>query len=143
MIRYTIRNTPDEVSLRDGVRELHPNPFRAALRRLAAYEDTDLTPEQVEALQEENVRLTTPDTVRINRLERIAKQVDEHGGIDHLVGLDVLAYMDAWEEIQKLIEQCEYADEPEEEDRHDGAVEVLVTWLLPVPTIYEQLPFAL
>ena len=47
MIRYTIRNTPDEVSLRDGVRELHPNPFRAALRRLAAYEDTDLTPEQV------------------------------------------------------------------------------------------------
>ena len=45
--------------------------------------------------------------------------------------------MDAWEEIQKLIEQCEYADEPEEEDRHDGAVEVLVTWLLPVPSLYE------
>ena len=41
------------------------------------------------------------------------------------------------EEIQKLIEQCEYADEPEEEDRHDGAVKVLVTWLLPVPTLYE------
>lgn len=93
MIRYTIRNTPDEVSLQQGVKELHPNPFKAALRRLAAYEDTDLTPEQVEALQEENVRLTTPDTVRINRLERIAKQADEHGGIDHLVGLDVLAYM--------------------------------------------------
>ena len=45
--------------------------------------------------------------------------------------------MDAWEEIQKLIEQCEYADEPEEEDRHDGTVKVLVTWLLPVPTLYE------
>ena len=44
---------------------------------------------------------------------------------------------EAWEEIQKLIEQCEYADEPEEEDRHDGVVEVLVTWLLPVPSLYE------
>ena len=44
---------------------------------------------------------------------------------------------EAWEEIQKLIEQYEYADGPEEEDRHDGAVEVLVTWLLPVPTLYE------
>lgn len=63
------------------------------LDKLARYEDTDLTPEQVEALQEENVRLTTPDTVRINRLERIVKQAEDHGGIDHLVGLDVLAYM--------------------------------------------------
>lgn len=63
------------------------------LDKLARYEDTDMTPEQVEALQEENVRLTTPDTVRINRLERIAKQAEDHGGIDHLVGLDVLAYM--------------------------------------------------
>ena len=44
---------------------------------------------------------------------------------------------EAWEEIQKLIEQYEYADGPEEEDRHDGAVEVLVTWLLPVPSLYE------
>lgn len=43
----------------------------------------------------------------------------------------------AWEEIQKLIEEYENADEPEEEDRHDGAVEVLVTWLLPVPSLYE------
>ena len=43
----------------------------------------------------------------------------------------------AWEEIQKLMEQYEDVDEPEEEDRHDGAVEVLVTWLLPVPTLYE------
>lgn len=62
------------------------------LDALARYEDTDLTPDQIEALQEENARLTTPDTVRINRLERIAKQVDDHGGIDHLVGLDDLAY---------------------------------------------------
>ena len=44
---------------------------------------------------------------------------------------------DAWEEIQKLMEQYEDVDEPEEEDRHDGAVEALVTWLLPVPTLYE------
>ena len=43
----------------------------------------------------------------------------------------------AWEEIQKLTEQYEDVDEPEEEDRHDGAVEALVTWLLPVPTLYE------
>lgn len=63
------------------------------LDKLARYEDTGLTPEQVEAIQEENVKLTTPDTVRINRLERIAKQVDKHGGIDHLVGLDALAYV--------------------------------------------------
>lgn len=45
--------------------------------------------------------------------------------------------VDAWEEIQKLIEEYENADGSEEEDRHDGAVEVLVTWLLPVPTLYE------
>lgn len=45
--------------------------------------------------------------------------------------------MDTWEEIQKLIEQYEAFNEPEEEDRHDGAVEVLVTWLPPVPTLYE------
>lgn len=75
------------------------------LDKLARYEDTDLTPEQVEALQEENVRLTTPDTVRINRLERIAKQADEHGGIDHLVGLDILACMG-----RLLIKPCKVGD---------------------------------
>lgn len=43
----------------------------------------------------------------------------------------------AWEEIQKLMEEYADVDEPEEEDRHDGTVEVLVTWLLPVPSLYE------
>lgn len=43
----------------------------------------------------------------------------------------------AWEEILELLE--EYADiaAPEKEDRHDGAVEVLVAWLPLVPTLYE------
>ena len=44
---------------------------------------------------------------------------------------------EAWEEIQEMMEEYADADEPEEEERHDGAVKVLVTWLLPVPTIYE------
>lgn len=44
---------------------------------------------------------------------------------------------EAWEEIQEMMEEYADADEPEEPDRHDGAVKVLVTWLLPVPTIYE------
>lgn len=44
---------------------------------------------------------------------------------------------EAWEEAQKLMEEYAEFDEPEEEDRHDGAVEVLVTWLLPVPSLYE------
>ena len=44
---------------------------------------------------------------------------------------------EAWEEIREMMEEYADADEPEEPDRHDGAVEVLVTWLLPVPTLYE------
>ena len=44
---------------------------------------------------------------------------------------------EAWEEIQEMMEEYADADEPEEPDRHDGAVEVLVTWLLPVPSLYE------
>lgn len=86
--------------LPDGKRRIHIIDARKVEQhameiywRLKAYEDTGLTPDQIEAIQEENARLTTPDTVRINRLERIAKQADEHGGIDHLVGLDILAYM--------------------------------------------------
>lgn len=59
---------------------------------VADYLFIGLTPEQVVELQEENVRLTTPDTVRINKLEQIAKKADSHGGIDHLVGLDELAF---------------------------------------------------
>lgn len=57
MIRYTIRNYPDKVSLRDGVRELHPNPIRAVLRRLAAYEDTGMTPEEARAASDLVARL--------------------------------------------------------------------------------------
>ena len=34
---------------------------------------------------------------------------------------------EAWEEIQEMMEEYADADEPEEPDRHDGAVEVLVT----------------
>lgn len=41
----------------------------------------------------------------------------------------------AWEEIQKLMEQYEYFNDDQEDDRHDGATVVLVTWLLPVPTL--------
>lgn len=63
------------------------------LDKLARYEDTGLMPEQIEAIQEENAKLTTPDTVRIRHMERITKQVEEHGGVDHLIGLDILAYM--------------------------------------------------
>ena len=44
---------------------------------------------------------------------------------------------EAWEEIREMMEEYADADEPEEPDRHDGAVKVLVTWLLPVPTLYE------
>ena len=46
---------------------------------------------------------------------------------------------EAWEEIQVMMDKYGDADAdgPEEEDRHDGAVEVLVTWLLPVPSLYE------
>ena len=44
---------------------------------------------------------------------------------------------EAWEEIREMMEEYADADEPEEEDWHDGAVKVLVTWLLPVPTLYE------
>ena len=72
------------------------------------------------------------------RLKEVAAAI--HDVVDVMVAAINEAWqpmMDAWEEIQKLIEQCEYADEPEEEDRHDGAVEVLVTWLLPVPSLYE------
>ncbi len=42
-------------------------------------------------LMEENVKLVTPDTVRINKLESINKKVEEHGGIYHLVALDEAA----------------------------------------------------
>lgn len=41
----------------------------------------------------------------------------------------------AWEEFQKLMEEYEYFDDDQEDDRHDGATVVLVTWLLPVPTL--------
>lgn len=54
------------------------------IERLAEYEDTGLTPEQV-------VELITPDTVKIRRMERIMRQVEEHGGVDHLIALDVAA----------------------------------------------------
>ena len=78
-------------------------------------------------------------------IRRVSEKLKEvavaiHDVVDAVVAVINEAWqpmMDAWEEIQKLIEQCEYADEPEEEDRHDGAVEVLVTWLLPVPSLYE------
>lgn len=65
--------------------------FQAILDRLAAYENTGITPEQIEVLQEENAKLTTPDTVQRRKLERIAAQADAHGGIDHLVALDQAA----------------------------------------------------
>lgn len=51
MIRFTQRNAQDRVSLQDGVRELHPDPLQAALRRLADYEDTGLTPEEITAMK--------------------------------------------------------------------------------------------
>lgn len=57
MIRYTIRNYPDRVGLRNGVRELHPDPIRAVLRRLAAYEDTGMTPEEARAARDVVARL--------------------------------------------------------------------------------------
>ena len=78
-------------------------------------------------------------------IRRVSERVKEvavaiHDVVDAVVAAINEAWqpmVDAWEEIQKLIEQCEYVDEPEEPDRHDGAVEVLVTWLLPVPSLYE------
>ena len=81
----------------------------------------------------------------VDLIRRVSEKVKEAAvAINDMVDIVVAAInevwqpmMDAWEEIQKLIEQCEYADEPEEEDRHDGAVEVLVNWLLPVPSLYE------
>ena len=47
------------------------------------------------------------------------------------------ALAEAWEEIQKIMEEYADVDEPEEEDRHDGAVVVLVAWLPMAPTLYE------
>lgn len=66
MIRFTHRNTPERVSLRDGVRELHPDPFQAVLQRLADYEDTGLTPQEVAGLiktknQEEKTNVRNSD----------------------------------------------------------------------------------
>ena len=43
----------------------------------------------------------------------------------------------AWEEIQEMMEEYADVDESEEEDRHDGAVVVLVAWLPLAPTLYE------
>lgn len=87
------RRMPGGYGLKEGHDMGTLRTIRMVVDRLAAYEETGLTPEQIETIQEENARLTTPDTVRINRLERIAKKVNEHGGIDHLVGLDALAYV--------------------------------------------------
>ena len=78
-------------------------------------------------------------------IRRVSEKVKEvavaiHDMVDIVVAAINEAWqpmMDTWEEIQKLIEQYEAFDEPEEPDRHDGAVKVLVTWLLPVPTLYE------
>lgn len=78
-------------------------------------------------------------------IRRVSEKVKEVAAAIHdMVDIVVAAINEAWqpmvdtlEEIQKLIEQYKAFDEPEEEDRHDGAVEALVTWLLPVPTLYE------
>ena len=43
----------------------------------------------------------------------------------------------ACEEIQKMMEEYADVDEPEEEDRNDGAVVVLAVWLPLAPTLYE------
>lgn len=46
----------------------------------------------------------------------------------------------AFQEIAKIVEECADdadIDDLREDDQHDGAVTVLVTWLLPVPTLYE------
>lgn len=39
------------------------------------------------------------------------------------------------EEITKLMEECDPVDDPQEEDRHDGATMILTIWLPPVPTL--------
>ena len=44
---------------------------------------------------------------------------------------------DAWEEILELMEEYADVSVPEEEDRHDGSVVVLVAWLPLAPTLYE------
>lgn len=86
-------------------------------------------------------RLTEADYMRICfSMIDCAVAVAIHDLVDIMVAAINEAWQpmkDAWEEIQKLMEQYEDVDEPEEEDRHDGAVEALVTWLLPVPTLYE------
>lgn len=65
--------------------------------------------------------------------------------IGELMNALVAAINEAWQPSIAALEElwdafvdgCEYADvdEPEEDDRHDGAIEVLVTWLLPVPSL--------
>ena len=54
-------------------------------------ETLDKAYKAISDLADENNRLTNPDVVRINMLERIKKRADEHGGIDHLVALDEAA----------------------------------------------------
>lgn len=76
-------------------------------------------------------------------LQRAAEKIREvAAAILDLRDAVAAAINEAWpwaigvlEEIEKSMEQYEDLDEPEEEDRHDGAIEVLKSWGSPVPTL--------
>ena len=127
----------------DKERALQEDRSRAVIIGAGRRNGKDLDAQIVAAACAAGIDPTSEDFADLIR--RVSERVKEvaaaiHDMVDTVVAAINEAWQpmaDAWEEIQKLIEQCEYADEPEEPDRHDGAVEVLVTWTLPVPTLYE------
>lgn len=105
--------------------------------------DLKLNPEIIQAAYAAGIDQTSEASAELMR--NVSKVIEQLASVICNLG-DVLMeiFNEVWpwaitiaEEIQKLIEQCEYADEPEKPDRHDGAVVVPVTWLLPVPSLYE------
>ena len=105
--------------------------------------DLELAPEIIQAAYAAGI---DPTSEAFRRLVRSTSEVIAQFAlvICNLADTLVEIFNEVWpwaietvEETQKMIEQCADIDEPEEPDRHDGAVEVLVIWLLPVPTLYE------
>ena len=52
-----------------------------------------------------------------------------------LLGYGVGCIASTMEEIAKLMEEYDPGDDPQEEDRHDGATMILTIWLPPVPSL--------
>lgn len=52
-----------------------------------------------------------------------------------LLGYGVGCITSTMEEIAKLMEEYDPGDNPQEEDRHDGATMILTIWLPPVPSL--------